>query len=392
MPLNTNIPLMAAQPRQNSLTDSYVQAMQLKGMQQQLSAQERATTRDEARRNALKSAYDPATGAIDYSLAEGQLVGAGDIETAMAIRDQGTKERLASLQAQDAQLKRAVTEIDTRSRIIGSARDQLSYEAARNRLSTLGVDVSGLPEQFDPTVVESVLQEGLDAKAKLEMGFKREQFGETKRHNKATEQNAAANAAATLGYRQTRLEQQDRANQIAAQGVNFKTEQTMADDHRTQSKNFIDVRDAYKRVKEALKTAPTSAPATLAAATSFMKLLDPGSVVRESELGMALAAQGAFDKMTNYFNVLQNGQVLTPSQAREFEYIAGQVYKAAEDGQRQLDRDYKQKAGRYSLNPENVVTEYYPQEAAPPAEGAMQAPDGKWYIKGPDGGYLRVDQ
>jgi hypothetical protein len=135
------------------------------------------------------------------------------------------------------------------------------------------------------------------------------------------------------------------------------TEMKFADDYRTQSKNFKDVVDAAKRVKAALPTADKSAAATLTAATSFMKMLDPGSVVRESELGMALAATGALDRLTNYHNVLMNGKVLTPSQIKDFDSITNKVLDAAKQGQRAVDDDYRGKAKANNLRPEMVVQE-----------------------------------
>lgn len=138
----------------------------------------------------------------------------------------------------------------------------------------------------------------------------------------------------------------------------FEAEGKMFDDHKGQSKTFIDVRDAYQRLSSALPNATKSAAATLAGATTFMKLLDPGSVVRESELGMAMQATGALDRATNYFNVLQNGKVLTASQAKDFQNIADQLYKAAEQSQGQIDGEYTDRAGRYGLNPKNIVGDY----------------------------------
>jgi hypothetical protein len=60
----------------------------------------------------------------------------------------------------------------------------------------------------------------------------------------------------------------------------------------------------------------------LASATKFMKLLDPTSVVRESELAMAMQATGALDKLYNYANLISTGQKLTPSQREDFRSLA----------------------------------------------------------------------
>jgi len=133
------------------------------------------------------------------------------------------------------------------------------------------------------------------------------------------------------------------------------TEMKLGDDYRDQSKAFKEVSDAYRQINSTLDKAATSPAATLAAATKFMKLLDPGSVVRESELGMALAATGALDRAQNYFTTLKNGKVLTPSQVADFKNITGQIYGAAQGAQQAIDADYTKKAETYKLRPGMIV-------------------------------------
>jgi len=118
-------------------------------------------------------------------------------------------------------------------------------------------------------------------------------------------------------------------------------------------KEFSTVQTAHKQVINALNN--PSAANDLAAATKFMKLLDPGSVVRESELGMALAATGVLDRAGNYINTLQNGKTLTQSQVKDFKKISADMYEAAKQVQQRIDKDYKQKAETYKLRPEMIV-------------------------------------
>ena len=154
----------------------------------------------------------------------------------------------------------------------------------------------------------------------------------------------------------------------------FDAENKLADDHKMQAKDFIAVRDAYSRLDTAMEKATTSAPSALAGATVFMKLLDPGSVVRESELGMALAATGAIDRMENYYNTLKNGKVLTESQAKEFKLVGKQLYEAAKTNQTQLDQHYTGRAKAYGLDPSKVVGDYYLKEKPASAPTTTPAP------------------
>jgi hypothetical protein len=147
------------------------------------------------------------------------------------------------------------------------------------------------------------------------------------------------------------------------------TELKLADDWRAQSKGYKEVEDAAARVKSALATATKSAPATLAAATSFMKMLDPNSVVRESELVMALQASGALDRAMNYFNILQRGKVLTTQQAEEFGKVTDTLLRAAREQQGKVDDSYRQTAQRNNLRPEMVIQNLGQTAPAPGGSG-----------------------
>jgi hypothetical protein len=153
------------------------------------------------------------------------------------------------------------------------------------------------------------------------------------------------------------------------------TEMKLADDYRNQSKPFKEVSDAYKTITTSLDKATTSPAATLAGATKFMKLLDPGSVVRESELGMALAATGVLDRAANYHQTLLRGKVLTPKQAEDFKNIAGQIYQAAQQQQQMIDKDYGQKAQEYKLRPGMITQDLGQNKPAPGSGGGGKVVD-----------------
>ena len=136
-------------------------------------------------------------------------------------------------------------------------------------------------------------------------------------------------------------------------------------------KEFSTVQTAHKQVINALNN--PSAANDLAAATKFMKLLDPGSVVRESELGMAMAATGAIDLMGNYLQRLQNGERLNPAQRADFKKAAELAYRAAEDTFNQISGQYVDLAKSYNLNPNNIVLK---QKKTPEIPVAADRPEG----------------
>jgi len=92
-------------------------------------------------------------------------------------------------------------------------------------------------------------------------------------------------------------------------------------------KDFNDMRTAYDQVNSALDQGTPIGD--VAGATKVMKLLDPGSVVRESELGIAMAAAGRMDRLKNYFTQAMTGQKLTPTQRQDFKALSNELYAAA---------------------------------------------------------------
>ena len=112
-----------------------------------------------------------------------------------------------------------------------------------------------------------------------------------------------------------------------------------------------EMQSAYSQIQQSLKQATPAGD--LAGATKIMKLLDPGSVVRESELGMAMAATGLLDRVQNYAQNIISGNKLTPKQRVEFQQLADALYGEsvkAYNGKRgeyiKLGADYGLDAGR----------------------------------------------
>lgn len=121
-----------------------------------------------------------------------------------------------------------------------------------------------------------------------------------------------------------------------------------------ETKAFKEVQTAYDQISGALKN---PSPANdLAAATKFMKMLDPGSVVRESELGMAMSATGLMDRVQNYAGMLVRGEKLTPQQREDFRKSTEQLYRAAEARHSSNVNKYRTFAQTYGLNPDEVAT------------------------------------
>lgn len=113
-------------------------------------------------------------------------------------------------------------------------------------------------------------------------------------------------------------------------------------------KAYGEMQSAYSQITDSLKS---SSPAgDLAAATKFMKLLDPGSVVRESELGMAMAASGALDRATNYAQMRINGTKLTPDQRKDFQSLSDTLFSTATSTYNSKRGEFAQMGSAYGLD------------------------------------------
>ena len=118
-------------------------------------------------------------------------------------------------------------------------------------------------------------------------------------------------------------------------------------------KAYNEVNTAYNQIKVA--TQRPSPANDLAAATKFMKLLDPTSVVRESELILAVEASGLADRISNTGNRILKGEKLTPTQRKDFFDAATQFYKIAEDKKRAIDTQYTNIGIESNLNYKNII-------------------------------------
>jgi hypothetical protein len=103
-------------------------------------------------------------------------------------------------------------------------------------------------------------------------------------------------------------------------------------------KDFNDMKSAYGQVLTALDQG--NPIGDVAGATKVMKLLDPGSVVRESELGIAMAASGRMDRLKNYFDMWSKGTKLTPTQRDDFKQLSTELYSAAGQAYNQKRSEY----------------------------------------------------
>jgi len=91
--------------------------------------------------------------------------------------------------------------------------------------------------------------------------------------------------------------------------------------------------------------------------TSFMKMLDPGSTVRESEFATARDTGGLLTSLENLLTKVQGGQFLTDTQRKTFVNLAKQYLDAAEKDGAKTKRSMEGIVNRLGLNPADVFVD-----------------------------------
>lgn len=115
--------------------------------------------------------------------------------------------------------------------------------------------------------------------------------------------------------------------------------------------DFRTVQDAYNKIQMAGQTGQGD----MALLYGYMKILDPGSVVRESEFAMAAKTGSLGEQMQGLVTKLLNGERLPESVRKGFIQEAKNVYQAQARSYMQAGDTYKALAMRLGADPQNVV-------------------------------------
>ena len=105
-----------------------------------------------------------------------------------------------------------------------------------------------------------------------------------------------------------------------------------------------------------------------------MKMLDPGSVVRESEFAQAQDTSGLLGKLTATATRVANGQILTPEQRKEFQSLAGKYMQASTEHEKRVREGLDFMVKSYGLNADNVFGLKADDTAPQAAAGTTAAP------------------
>jgi hypothetical protein len=159
-------------------------------------------------------------------------------------------------------------------------------------------------------------------------------------------------------------------------------------DFNSQSKEFIKVRDAYGRIK-ASATDP-SAAGDLALIFNYMKVLDPGSTVREGEFATAQNSGSVPDRIRAQYNNIIEGTRLSQNQRDDFVDRAGKLYKSQRNFQNTLRKEFSTTAQSFGLDPLTVAPDVTKGIEIIGEESIEIERGGGSFRRNEDGSYTRV--
>jgi hypothetical protein len=159
---------------------------------------------------------------------------------------------------------------------------------------------------------------------------------------------------------------------LKERNMTFDNSAKMRQEFINQSKDFKQVRDSYERIQNSAEN--PSAAGDLALIFNYMKMLDPGSTVREGEFATAQNSAGIPERVAAMYNRAIKGERLTGETRSDFLNRAGSMYQAQLGGQEQLENTYRGLSERSGFNPTNVIIDYrVKRKEKPKPQGGLSA-------------------
>lgn len=155
-------------------------------------------------------------------------------------------------------------------------------------------------------------------------------------------------------------------------GVNntlIDNERALRSDYQRQIKEIVPIYDGWQRVQSGAKLG--SGVGDMSIIFGYMKMLDPGSVVREGEYANARNAAGVPEQIMAEYNRIVGGGILSESQRQQFLQGAEAAWKPYEARMNDAKRVYGDLAKSYGMDPNRITI-----DVVPPGGGGGQTTGG----------------
>jgi len=118
-------------------------------------------------------------------------------------------------------------------------------------------------------------------------------------------------------------------------------------------KTYNDIRNAYERLRSGAQR--QDAQGDLGLVYAYMKLLDPGSVVREGEFATAENTGGIEDSVINLYNKALSGERLNNEQRSKFVAAGEDIYRNTAKNLEGTNSQYSNSAAQFGLDPKDIL-------------------------------------
>lgn len=132
----------------------------------------------------------------------------------------------------------------------------------------------------------------------------------------------------------------------------FQQEEKIRKEYQTRTGKYRELDGTFSNIKTSAASA--NGPGDIALITSFMKMLDPGSVVRETEFATGRDTAGLYANLQNQLQKAQNGQFLNATQRQQYVTLSQQYLDASKKKSNEEKESLGKVVKNYGLNPENV--------------------------------------
>ena len=255
--------------------------------------------------------------------------------------------------------------------------------------SAIALGGEGRLQQMQPLAMRKLSAETIEQEIKAkfapeklltDLDLTKEQIEQAKAARRASDA-----AAKKSGAEATRAEAEaaQMASGVIPADKRPEVEGKLRKEYNDQTKPYQEVKSAYGRVL----SSEDNAVGDLSLIFGYMKMLDPGSVVREGEFATAQNAAGVPDRIMNIYNKVISGERLNASQRNSFKGQAKGLYNSALEGEKAVRTGLDRIAKGYGLNTSNIfysATEEAPVDArtaVPATPGNSVVVGGKTYTR-----------
>ena len=187
---------------------------------------------------------------------------------------------------------------------------------------------------------------------------------------------AAASLASAAASRATTAREAAQTGQMRAGIIPSEkrpeAEGKLRKEYSDQTKSYQDVKAAYSRIT----ASQNNAAGDLSLIFNYMKMLDPGSTVREGEFASAQNATGVPDRILNKYNNIIAGERLNPDQRKQFIGQAKTLYSQARVQENTVRKGVERIAKGYGLDPQNIFYEAVESTPVAPTIAIAPTPSG----------------